>query len=406
MPGRVGDRDVTIQDVFEGVGACAAGKITPAELDELERNACPAPGACGGQFTANTMATAFEVLGISPMGSGSVPALDAEKEEVAKTCGRLVVELVRQNRRPRQIITRPALENAILSVAATGGSTNAVLHLLAVAHEAGVTLDIDDFDRLSARVPHLADLKPGGRFTAPDFHRAGGVRVLVQRLDDAGVLHGEAMTVTGETVRAAAAAGVETDGQEVIRPLAVPLSPTGGLMILRGNLAPDGAVIKTFAGYRRRHEGPARVFDREEDAFAAVQSGGVAAGDVLVIRYEGPKGGPGMREMLGVTAAIVGAGLGSDVALITDGRFSGATRGLMIGHVAPEAAAGGPIAALRDGDRITIDLDRRSVDVSLSADAITKRLTATARPDALSNGVMGKYARLVGSAARGAVTGA
>jgi dihydroxy-acid dehydratase len=406
MPGRVGDRDVTIQDVFEGVGACAAGKITPAELDELERNACPAPGACGGQFTANTMATAFEVLGISPMGSGSVPALDAEKEEVAKTCGRLVVELVRQNRRPRQIITRPALENAILSVAATGGSTNAVLHLLAVAHEAGVTLDIDDFDRLSARVPHLADLKPGGRFTAPDFHRAGGVRVLVQRLDDAGVLHGEAMTVTGETVRAAAAAGVETDGQEVIRPLAVPLSPTGGLMILRGNLAPDGAVLKTFAGYRRRHEGPARVFDREEDAFAAVQSGDVAAGDVLVIRYEGPKGGPGMREMLGVTAAIVGAGLGSDVALITDGRFSGATRGLMIGHVAPEAAAGGPIAALRDGDRITIDLDRRSVDVSLSADAFTKRLTATARPDALSNGVMGKYARLVGSAARGAVTGA
>jgi dihydroxy-acid dehydratase len=404
LPGRFRGRDVTIQDVFEAVGACAAGRITEQDLDELERVACPGAGACGGQFTANTMATAFEVLGISPVGSGSIPALDPAKAEAARACGRLVVELVERGLRPRQIITRAGLENAIAAVTATGGSTNAVLHLLAVAREAGVALRIDDFDRISTRTPLLVDLKPSGQFTAPDFHRAGGIRVLLERLRAANVLHADALTVTGRTVGEEAEDAEEAAAQRVVRPLEDPISPTGGLLILKGNLAPEGSVVKVFGDSRRRHEGPARVFDAEEDAFAAVQKGEIAVGDVLVIRYEGPKGGPGMREMLGVTAALVGAGLGDKVALLTDGRFSGATRGLMVGHIAPEAALGGPIAALNNGDRITIDLDARRVDVDLEPRQVADRL-ATARPARPAPvGVMAKYARLVGSAAEGAIT--
>jgi dihydroxy-acid dehydratase len=404
--GRHDGRDVTIQDVFEAVGACAAGKITPEELHAIECAACPGAGACGGQFTANTMATAFEMMGISPMGSGSVPALDPDKAEVARECGRLVVRLVEQNVRPRDIITRQSLENAIACVAATGGSTNAVLHLLAVAREAGVPLAIDDFDRISAETPLLVDLKPSGRFTAPDFHHAGGVALLAQRLLSAGRLHGDSRTVTGSTLAEAAQHATETPGQEVVRAVAEPIKPTGGLAILKGNLAPDGGVLKVAGSERTVHRGPARVFDREEDAFAAVQGGAIQSGDVVVIRYEGPKGGPGMREMLGVTAAIVGAGLGSEVALLTDGRFSGATHGLMVGHVAPEAAVGGPIAALQDGDPVVVDVEHRRLEVDLSDAELHRRLDAWKPPAArYANGVMGKYARLVSSAAVGAVTG-
>ncbi len=406
MPGRFEGRDVTIQDVFEGVGACAAGRITEQELDELERAACPGAGACGGQFTANTMATAFEMMGISPMGSGSVPALDPQKETVSRECGKLVVRLVEQNLRPRDIITRKAIENAIACVAATGGSTNSVLHLLAVAHEADVELRIDDFDTVSTRTPLLADLKPSGQFTAPDFHRAGGVRLLAQRLISSGSLDGSAITVTGKTLAAEAATATEASGQEVIRPVNDPISASGGLMIVKGNLAPEGSVAKVFTATRLNHQGPARVFDSEEEAFAAVQAGAIQSGDVIVIRYEGPRGGPGMREMLGVTAAIVGAGLAADVALVTDGRFSGATHGLMIGHVAPEASVGGPIAALQDGDIITIDLAQRRVDVELSDGELGKRLEAWQPPSPTLTGVMKKYARLASSAARGAVTAA
>jgi dihydroxy-acid dehydratase len=404
--GRYDGHDVTIQDVFEAVGACAAGKITPEELHAIECAACPGAGACGGQFTANTMATAFEMMGISPMGSGSVPALDPNKEEVARECGRLVVRLVEQNVRPHDIITRQSLENAIACVAATGGSTNAVLHLLAVAREAGVPLAIEDFDRISEETPLLVDLKPSGRFTAPDFHHAGGVALLAQRLLSAGRLHGDSRTVTGSTLAEAAQRATETPGQEVVRAVAQPIKATGGLAILKGNLAPEGGVLKVAGHERMVHRGPARVFDREEDAFAAVQGGAIRSGDVIVIRYEGPKGGPGMREMLGVTAAIVGAGLGSEVALLTDGRFSGATHGLMVGHVAPEAAVGGPIAALRDGDPVVVDVEHRRLDVDLSDTEIHRRLDAWEPPAArYANGVMGKYARLVSSAAVGAVTG-
>jgi len=406
MPGRFQGRDISIQDVFEAVGAYAANKITAAELDEIESNACPGAGACGGQFTANTMAIAFEMLGISPMGSAGVPAIDPRKKEVAYQCGQLVMELLRRDLRPRQIITRQSMENAIASVMATGGSTNAVLHLLAVAREAGVPLSIDDFDHMSTRTPLFADLKPGGRFMALDMYKAGGTAVVAKRLLDAGLLHGEALTVTGRTMAAEANDARETPGQEVIRPLAAPLKDTGGLVILHGNLAPDGCVLKVSGYSISVHRGPARVFDREEDAFAAVQHGQIQRDDVIVIRYEGPKGGPGMREMLGVTGAIVGAGLAGQVALITDGRFSGASHGLIIGHIAPEAFEGGPIALVREGDMITLDVPGRRLDVELSEAEWHARRQQWQRPaPRYTHGVMAKYARLVGSASEGACTG-
>jgi dihydroxy-acid dehydratase len=404
-PGHFQGHDVTIQDVFEAVGARAAGKMTDEELHELEGVASPGAGACGGQYTANTMGTAFEVLGISAMGSGMVPAEDGKKGQVAEDCGRLVMELLEKDLRPSAIITRESLENAIACVAATGGSTNAVLHLMAVANEAGVPLSIDDFDRISTGTPLLADLKPGGRFVATDLYRAGGMRVVVKRLLDAGLLHADAMTVSGRTIGEEAALAEEPDGQEVIRPLDDPISETGGLAILRGNLAPDGCVVK-LAGYTRRsHTGPARVFESEEDAFQAVSNREIKPGDVVVIRNEGPAGGPGMREMLGVTAALVGEGLGEEVALLTDGRFSGATRGLMAGHVAPEARRGGPIAAVRDGDVIEFDVAARELRVDLSDDEIRERVAAyQAPPPKFTSGVLGKYAKHVGSAAEGALT--
>jgi dihydroxy-acid dehydratase len=404
-PGSFRGRDVTIQDVFEAVGAHAAGDMSDDDLAELESVASPGAGACGGQYTANTMATAFEMLGISAMGSSMVPAEDGKKGQTAEDCGRLVLELIEKDVRPSSIITRPAIDNAIACVAATGGSTKAVLHFLALAHEAGIELTIDDFDRISERTPLLADLKPSGRFVATDLYRAGGVRLIAKRLADAGILHGDALTVTGRTIAEEAAGAEEAPGQEVVRPLDDPLSPTGGLAILRGNLAPDGCVAKLSAKGRLRQEGPARVFECEEDAFAAVQRKAIEAGDVVVIRNEGPSGGPGMREMLGVTAALVGEGLGESVALLTDGRFSGATHGLMAGHVAPEAPRGGPIAAVRDGDRIVFDVEARRLDVDLDDDEIARRVAAyEPPPSALNGGVLGKYARHVGSAAQGAVT--
>ncbi len=405
MPGRFQGRDVTIQDVFEGVGAHAARKMTDAELLDLESHACPGPGACGGQFTANTMATAFEILGISPIGSASVPAMDDSKDDVAYRVGRMVMDLVRRNLTARQIITREALENAVASVAATGGSTNGVLHLLGVAREAEVELRIDDFDRISSRTPLIADLKPGGRFVANDLYRAGGIPLVARRLLEAGRLDGDCLTVTGKTLGEEVRDAAETPGQEVVRPVSAPLKSTGGLVILRGNLAPEGCVVKVAGHERTRHRGPARVFDREEDSFRAVRDGEIKAGDVVVIRYEGPVGGPGMREMLGVTAALVGAGLGESVALLTDGRFSGATHGLMAGHVAPEAAKGGPIAAVRDGDSITFDVEARRLDVEISREELDARLRAWRAPEPhYAAGVMAKYARLVSSASEGAVT--
>jgi dihydroxy-acid dehydratase len=405
-PGHVGGRDVTIQDVFEAVGARAAGRITAAELQAVENGACPGAGACGGQFTANTMAGVCEFLGVSPMGSNVVPALDEAKPAIGRAAGRLAVDLVRRGVLPRQILTPAALRNAIASVAATGGSTNAVLHLLAIAREAGLDLDLAAFDEISARVPWIADLKPAGRFVAADLYRAGGTRLVAKRLLDAGVLDGTAMTVTGRALADEASGASETPNQPVVRPLDAPLSPTGGLVILRGTLAPEGCVLKVAGNARLEHEGPARVFDGEEAAFAAVQSGGIVAGDVVVIRYEGPKGGPGMREMLAVTAAIVGAGLGDSVALVTDGRFSGATHGLMAGHVAPEAASGGPIALVHDGDRIRLDVASRSIDLGVSASALAERRRRWSPPPPRATaGVLAKYARLVSSAAEGAVTG-
>jgi dihydroxy-acid dehydratase len=405
MPGHYRGKDVTIQDVFEAVGAHAAGDISDDDLRELEGVASPGAGACGGQYTANTMATAFEVLGISPMGSGMVPAEDGKKGQVAEDCGRLVVELVRQDVRPSSVITREALENAIAGVAATGGSTNAVLHLLAVANEAGVELSIDDFDEISARTPLIADLKPGGRFVALDMYRAGGMRLVVKRLLEAGLIHGDAPTVTGKTLGEEAATAEEADGQEVILPLEKPLQETGGLAILRGNLAPDGCVVKLAGHERRSHSGPGRVFESEEHAFAAVAAAEIKPGDVVVIRNEGPAGGPGMREMLHVTAALVGEGLGEEVALLTDGRFSGATHGLMAGHVAPEALHGGPIAAVRDGDIVEFDVPARELRVKLSDEEIRERVAAYEPPRPLYRaGVLAKYARQVGSASEGAVT--
>ncbi len=405
MYGEYQGRRLTVQDVFEAVGAFNAGRISAEELRNIETHACPGAGACGGQFTANTMATAFEMLGISPMGYNGVPATDPRKEEVAFKCGRLVMELLRKGVTPRQIITRKALQNAIAGVMATGGSTNAVLHLLAVAREAGVKLSIDDFGRISARTPLLADLKPWGRFTAPEMYQAGGMAVVARRLLDAGLLHADEKTVTGRTIGEEVKTARETPGQEVIRPLKNPIKPTGGIVILRGNLAPEGCVAKVSGQTRTIHRGPARVFGREEDAFAAIKAGKIRPGDVIVIRYEGPRGGPGMREMLAVTGALQGAGLGDSVALMTDGRFSGATHGFMVGHVAPEAAARGPIAALRNGDIVVFDIKRRRLDVELPAAEIKKRLAAWKPPKPrYTTGVMAKYARLVGSASEGAVT--
>jgi dihydroxy-acid dehydratase len=405
MPGAFQGHPVTIQDVFEGVGSHAAGNMTDAELKDLEDHACPGAGACGGQFTANTMAIAFEFLGISPMGFNGVPAMDQRKDDVAFECGRMVMDLLRNGLRPRQIITRQSLENAIAAVATTGGSTNAVLHLLAVARDAGLPLTIDDFDEINRRVPLLADLKPGGRFMAADLAAAGGTTLVAKRLVEAGLLHADQMTVTGRSIADEAKQAKETPGQQVLRPLSNPIKPTGGLVILKGNLAPEGCVVKIAGHAMLSFRGPAKVFDREEDAFAAVQRREIHAGDVVVIRYEGPAGGPGMREMLGVTAAIVGEGLGDSVALLTDGRFSGATRGLMAGHVAPEAAKGGPIAALRNGDMVVFDVAQRRLDVELSMDELKSRLSRWKAPGArYTTGVMAKYARLVSSAAEGAVT--
>ena len=405
MPGHYRGKDVTIQDVFEAVGAHAAGDITDQDLNELESVASPGAGACGGQYTANTMATAFEVIGISPMGSGVVPAEDGKKGQVAEDCGRLVVDLVRQDVRPSTIITRDSIENAIAGVAATGGSTNAVLHLLALANEAGVELSIDDFDEISARTPLLADLKPGGRFVAVDLYLAGGMRLVTKRLLDAGLLKADAPTVTGRTIGEEAGDAQEADGQEVIRSLENPIQPTGGLAILRGNLAPEGCVVKLAGHERRSHRGPARVFESEEDAFKAVAASEIKPGDVVVIRNEGPAGGPGMREMLHVTAALVGEGLGEEVALLTDGRFSGATHGLMAGHVAPEALHGGPIAAVRDGDIIEFDVPGRELRVELSDEEIRQRAEAYEPPPSpYRTGVLAKYARQVRSASEGAIT--
>jgi dihydroxy-acid dehydratase len=406
-PGWFKGEEVTIQQVFEAVGAYAAGKITEAELHELEEAASPGAGACAGQFTANTMAMAFEVLGISPAGSAMVPAEDGRKLEVAVQAGELVMDVLRRGQRPSAIITKDALENAIAAVAMSGGSTNAVLHLLAVAHEAGVPLKMDEFDRISERTPLLCDLQPGGRYVATDLYEAGGVPLVLKRMLDAGVLHAGAETVTGRTIGEHAAEAVETEGQRVVRPLSEPLKPTGGFAILHGNLAPDGCVVKLAGHERREHHGPARVFDGEEAAMAAVLAREIQPGDVVVIRNEGPAGGPGMREMLSVTAALVGEGLGETVALITDGRFSGATHGFMAAHIAPEAARGGPIAALADGDEIEIDVDSRRIDVSLSDAQIEERVaayTAPRRADEHVDVAIQKYAKLVGSAAEGAIT--
>jgi dihydroxy-acid dehydratase len=404
-PGRYKGKDVTIQDVFEGVGAHAAGDMSDEELAELESVASPGAGACAGQYTANTMAMAFEVLGISPMGSSMVPAEDGKKGKVAVDCGRLVVEALEKDIRPSSVITRDSLENAIGAAAMSGGSTNVVLHLLAVARDAGVELDIDDFDRVAWRTPLLADLKPGGRFVATDLYRAGGVPLVVKRLAQAGLLNKDAVTVTGQTIGEVGELAEETEGQEVIRPLDNALKPNGGFAILRGNLAPEGCVVKLAGHDRVEHSGPARVFESEEEAFAAVKARSIEAGEVVVIRNEGPAGGPGMREMLQVTAALVGEGLGDSVALLTDGRFSGATHGLMAGHVAPEAPRGGPIAAVRDGDTIVFDVANRELNLELDPDEIAKRVADyEPRPPAYESGVLGKYARHVGSAAEGAPT--
>ena len=405
MPGQFQGHDVTIQDVFEAVGKHASGKMTNAELKDLEDHACPGPGACGGQFTANTMAIAFEFLGMSPMGRNGVPAMDARKDDVAFECGKLIMDLLKKDIRPKQIITRRSIENAIAAVATTGGSTNAVLHLLAVAREMGVRLTIDDFDKINRKVPLLADLKPGGHYTAADLYAAGGTTLVAKRLIDAKILHPDQITVSGRTIGEEAKAAIERPGQEVLRPLSKPIKPTGGLVILKGNLAPEGCVVKV-AGHSILHfSGPAKVYEREEDAFKAVQAGKIKAGDVVVIRYEGPSGGPGMREMLGVTAAIVGAGLGDSVALLTDGRFSGATHGLMAGHVAPEAIKGGPIAAVKTGDVITFDIVKRRLDVNVTQKELTARLKKVKHPASrYLSGVMGKYARHVSSASEGAVT--
>jgi dihydroxy-acid dehydratase len=404
-PGRFKGRDVTIQEVFEAVGAHAAGRMSDEDLKEIEESACPNAGACGGQFTANTMAMVLEFLGLSPMGSASPPANDPRKDEVCVEAGRLVMDLLHRGLTPADILTRESFENAIAAGAATGGSTNLVLHLLAIAREAGIALDIDDFDRVSERTPIIADMKPGGRYTAVALDKAGGSKLLGKRLVEAGLVDGDQLTPTGKTIAEEVENAEETPGQDVVVPVEHPLKDTGGLVILKGNLAPEGCVVKV-AGYTRlRHEGPARVFDSEEEAMEAAQNGRIVEGDVVVIRYEGPKGGPGMREMLGVTAALVGQGLGESVALLTDGRFSGATRGLMAGHVAPEAAHRGPIAALREGDRVTFDIEKRTLNMALSSEEIEERLKGWTDPQPrYQTGVFAKYAALVSSASEGAVT--
>ncbi len=404
-PGRFDGHDVTIQDVFEAVGAHAAGKLPLARLKELEDVACPGSGACGGQFTANTMALAMEVLGLSPPGYATIPAEDPRKDEATREAGAALVRLLRENQKPSDVVDRASFDNAIAAVAATGGSTNAVLHLLALAREAGVPLTIDDFDAVSRRTPLIADLKPGGQYTAVDLDRAGGVALVIQRLLEEGCLDGTARAADGKPWKEHAGDAKETPGQKVVRPVGQPIRPTGGLVILRGNLAPEGCVVKMTGHERSLHRGPARVFDREEDAFAAVRDRRIHKGDVVVIRYEGPRGGPGMREMLGVTAALVGEGLGESVALLTDGRFSGATRGLMVGHVAPEAAVGGPIAAIREGDLIVLDVEQRKLEVELSPAELASRLRGWTPPrPRYTSGVFAKYAALVSSAAEGAVT--
>ena len=405
-PGRHNGRQITIMEVFEAIGAHAAGRITEEELTEIEEAASPGFGACGGQFTANTMAMAFEMLGISPMRESGVPAQDEAKAGVAFRTGELIMDVLARGQRPSDIITRESLENAIAAIATSGGSTNGVLHMLAVAREAGIELSIDDFDRISSRTPLTCDLSPGGRFVATDLHAAGGVPVVAARLLEAGLLHEAAQTVTGATIGELARGAEETPGQEVVRPLANPLKPTGGLAILRGNLAPDGCVVKLAGHERVHHSGPARVFEGEEAAMETVTTGGIAEGDVIVIRNEGPAGGPGMREMLAVTGALVGAGLGDSVALLTDGRFSGATHGFMVGHVAPEAVHGGPISAVAEGDTITIDVASRRLDVDLPDDEIARRVDAYEPPPSgeRPTGVLAKYAKLVSSAAEGAVT--
>jgi dihydroxy-acid dehydratase len=405
QPGRFRGENVTILNLFEAVGAHAAGKMSDADLRELEGAACPGAGACGGQFTANTMAMALEFLGLSAMGSASVAATDPGKVEVGRQTGRLVMDVLRRDLRPRQIVTRAALENAIAGVAATGGSTNAVLHLLAIAREAGVPLSIDDFDTISRRTPLWADMQPGGRFTAVDLGKAGGTAVVARRLVDAGLVTGSAGSVSGASFAEEAGRAIETDDQQVVRPLEAPIKKSGGLVILRGSLAPDGCVVKVAGHERLQHRGPARIFEREEDAMAAVTAGGIRAGDVVVIRYEGPRGGPGMREMLGVTAAIMGAGLGETVSLLTDGRFSGATRGLMAGHVAPEAFVGGPIALVEEGDLIRFDVEARRLDLEVAEDVLAERRRRWQAPaPRYATGVLAKYAALVSSAAEGAVT--
>ncbi|HET9596142.1 MAG TPA: dihydroxy-acid dehydratase [Anaeromyxobacteraceae bacterium] len=403
--GRLDGRDITIQHVFEAVGAFAAGKIDERRLQQVEDTACPGAGACGGQYTANTMSLALEFVGLSPVGYNTIPALDPRKEPATREAGKLVMELLAKGQRPRDIVTRAAIDNAIAGVATTGGSTNAVLHFSAIAREAGIPIDLDDFDRISRRTPIYASLLPGGEFTAPDLDAAGGTRLVWKRLADTGLVDGSQPAADGKPWSEHAATAQETPGQRVVAPAGQPFKETGGLVILKGGLAPDGAVVKMAGHERTRHVGPARVFDREEDAMAAVKANAIRPGDVVVIRYEGPKGGPGMREMLGVTAAIVGQGLGESVALVTDGRFSGATKGLMIGHVAPEACVGGPIAALRDGDEITIDAEARRIDVKLSPAELARRMKAWRQPaPRYTAGVFAKYAALVSSAAEGAVT--
>ena len=405
LPGRYKGRDLTIQDVYEAVGANAAGKISDQDLLDIENSACPGAGACGGQFTANTMATVMEIIGLSPMGTASVPQVDPRKRNVAERCGELVLNLVKNNLRPRDIVTRKSIENAIASVATTGGSTNAVLHLLAMAREAGIALNIDDFQTISERTPLLVDLKPAGKFVAVDVDKAGGIPVIAQRLAQGGYVDASAMTVTGRTFAQEAADAKETPGQEVIHALNNPIKKSGGLVILRGSLAPEGCVIKVTGIERTQQKGPARVFDSEEAAMAAVMGGKIRAGDVVVIRYEGPRGGPGMREMLGVTSAIVGVGLSESVALITDGRFSGATRGFCVGHIAPEAAVGGPIAGVEEGDIINLDIQKRTIDLEVPQSTLQDRLTKWKAPaPRYSTGVFAKYVALVGSASEGALT--
>ena len=404
MPGIYKGEEITIRHVFEAVGAHAAGKINDAELRAIENAACPGPGACGGQYTANTMATAQEFLGIIPMGTGSVPAVDPRKQDVAYRCGQLVMNLLQRNIKPRDIMTRTAFENAIAAVMSTGGSTNAVLHLLAIAHEAGVPLHIDDFDRISANTPTYVDLMPGGTYTAVEVDRAGGMKVVAKRLLDAGLVNGSTLTATGRSFAEEANEAQERPGQKVVKPLGQPLKPSGGMKILRGNLAPEGAVAKVVGHERAVHRGPARVFDSEEASMDAATSGQIKAGDVIVIRYEGPRGGPGMREMLGVTGALVGAGLSDSVALLTDGRFSGASHGFVIGHVAPEAARGGPIALVQEGDSVSIDLNARTLNMEVSDAELAKRKANWQEPPLrYTTGVFARYAALVGSASEGAV---